>query len=126
MLSTLTISAGRDSFPASSCGSPVRGATGGGAVVVVASDGWERGDPSLLGEQMRRLSRLAHRVVWANPHRGKPGYAPVTGGMRVALPYVDDLVDGHALAARLLDPILSGATIKGRWDAARRVWLGDE
>ncbi len=70
-----------------------------GAVVVVASDGWERGDAGLLGEQMRRLSRLAHRVVWVNPHRGQPGYAPMTAGMQAALPYVDDFVDGHSLAA---------------------------
>ncbi len=80
-----------------------------GAVVVVASDGWERGDAELLGEQMRRLSRLAHRVVWANPHRGKPGYAPMTGGMLAALPYVDDFVDGHSVAAlERLAGILSG------------------
>ena len=47
-----------------------------GAVVVIMSDGWERGDSALLGEQMQRLRRLAHRVVWVNPHQGKPGYAP--------------------------------------------------
>jgi len=70
-----------------------------GAVVVVASDGWERGDAGLLGDQMRRLSRLAHRVVWVNPHRGRPGYAPMTAGMQAALPHVDDFVDGHSLAA---------------------------
>jgi uncharacterized protein len=70
-----------------------------GAVVLVASDGWERGDATLLGEQMRRLARLAHRVVWANPHRGQPGYAPMTAGMQAALPHVDDFVDGHSLAA---------------------------
>jgi len=70
-----------------------------GAVVLVASDGWERGDATLLGEQMRRLARLAHRVVWANPHRGQPGYAPMTAGMLAALPHVDEFVDGHSLAA---------------------------
>lgn len=70
-----------------------------GAVVLVASDGWERGEAGLLGEQMARLARLAHRVVWANPHRGQPGYAPSTAGMAAALPYVDDFVDGHSLAA---------------------------
>src|SRR5690606_33586264 len=48
-----------------------------GAVVVIFSDGWERGDPALLGEQVARLHRLAHRVVWVNPHRGKDGYAAV-------------------------------------------------
>ncbi|HLR95542.1 MAG TPA: VWA domain-containing protein [Jiangellaceae bacterium] len=70
-----------------------------GAVVVIASDGWERGDPTLLGEQVARLHRLAHRVVWANPHRGKEGYAPVQGGIAAALPHVDALVAGHSMAA---------------------------
>jgi hypothetical protein len=62
------------------------------AVVAVFSDGWERGDPALLGDQMARLSRLAHLVVWVNPHKGKDGYAPLTGGMQAALPYIDDFV----------------------------------
>lgn len=80
-----------------------------GAVVLIASDGWERGDATLLGEQMRRLSRLAHRVVWANPHRGQPGYAPTTAGMQAALPSVDDFVDGHSLdALHRLAVVLSG------------------
>lgn len=70
-----------------------------GAIVVIASDGWERGDASLLGAQMARLSRLAHRVVWVNPHKGHAGYEPLTAGMRAALPYVDDFVAGHSLAA---------------------------
>jgi uncharacterized protein with von Willebrand factor type A (vWA) domain len=69
-----------------------------GAVVVVFSDGWERGDTALLGEQMRRLHRTAHRVVWVNPHVGKHGYLPVQQGIVAALPYVDDLVAGHSLA----------------------------
>ena len=70
-----------------------------GAVVVVFSDGWEREGPELLGEQMRRLAALSHRVVWANPHRGKIGYAPVQQGIIAVLPYVDDFVAGHSLAA---------------------------
>ncbi len=69
-----------------------------GAVVVVFSDGWERGDPALLGEQMARLGRIAHRVVWVNPHRGKTGYEPVQQGVLAALPYCDDFVAGHSLA----------------------------
>jgi uncharacterized protein with von Willebrand factor type A (vWA) domain len=69
------------------------------AVVVVASDGWERGDAGLLGEQMGRLARLAHRVVWVNPHRGKDGFAPATAGMAAALPHLDDLLAGHTLDA---------------------------
>jgi uncharacterized protein with von Willebrand factor type A (vWA) domain len=70
-----------------------------GAVVVVFSDGWERGDPTLLGEQMARLRRVAHRVVWVNPHRGKVGYEPVQQGVVAALPFCDDFVAGHSLAA---------------------------
>jgi uncharacterized protein with von Willebrand factor type A (vWA) domain len=69
-----------------------------GAVVVVFSDGWERGDPSLLAEQMARLHRVAHRVVWVNPHRGKAGYEAVQQGVLAALPFVDDFVAGHSLA----------------------------
>jgi len=69
-----------------------------GAVVVVFSDGWERGDPSLLAEQMRRLHRIAHRVIWVNPHRGKEGYEPVQQGVLAALPHCDDFIAGHSLA----------------------------
>jgi uncharacterized protein len=73
--------------------------TARGAVVVLCSDGWERGDPALLAAQLQRLSRLAYRLVWVNPHRGKPGYAPLAGGMAAALPYLDEFVAGHSLAA---------------------------
>jgi uncharacterized protein len=69
-----------------------------GAVVVVFSDGWERGDPALLAEQMARLRRLAHRVAWVNPHRGKAGYRPVQGGIAAALPFIDDFLAGHSMA----------------------------
>ena len=69
-----------------------------GAVVVVFSDGWERDHPEALGEQMRRLQALAHRVVWVNPHRGKAGYQPLQQGIVAALPFVDDFVAGHSLA----------------------------
>lgn len=68
-----------------------------GAVVIVMSDGWERGDCGLLAEQMARLHRLAHRVIWVNPHRGKPGYVPVQAGMAAALPHIDDFVAGHSI-----------------------------
>ncbi|GAA2164586.1 VWA domain-containing protein [Actinomadura napierensis] len=70
-----------------------------GAVVVIASDGWERGDAALLGEQTARLRRLAHRVIWANPHKARPGYEPLTAGMAAALPHIDDFTSGHSLAA---------------------------
>ncbi|MQY02388.1 vWA domain-containing protein [Actinomadura macrotermitis] len=86
-----------------------------GAVVVIASDGWERGDAGLLGAQMARLHRLAHRVVWANPHKARPGYEPLTAGMAAALPHVDDFTSGHSLGAlEELARIITGARGKGK------------
>ena len=76
-----------------------------GAVVVVFSDGWERGDPALLGREMERLARLAYRIVWVNPRVAARGFAPVTGGMAAALPHVDDLISGHSVAA--LDAVVA-------------------
>jgi uncharacterized protein with von Willebrand factor type A (vWA) domain len=70
-----------------------------GAIVVVLSDGWDRGDPSVLAEQMQRLQRVAFRVVWVNPLKVTPGYAPLARGMAAALPYVDDFVEGHSIQA---------------------------
>ncbi|HEY3018976.1 MAG TPA: VWA domain-containing protein [Solirubrobacteraceae bacterium] len=70
-----------------------------GAVVVIVSDGWERGDPARVGREMQRLARLAHRIVWVNPRAAAPGFAPLAGGMAAALPHVDELVSGHSLAA---------------------------
>jgi uncharacterized protein with von Willebrand factor type A (vWA) domain len=70
-----------------------------GAIVVVCSDGWERGGTELLAAQMARLRRLAHAVVWVNPHKGRAGYEPLTGGMQAALPSLDAFVAGHSLAA---------------------------
>jgi uncharacterized protein len=70
-----------------------------GAIVVILSDGWDRGSPEELGEQMARLSRIAHRIVWVNPLKVTPGYAPLARGMAAALPYVDNFVEGHSVAA---------------------------
>jgi uncharacterized protein with von Willebrand factor type A (vWA) domain len=70
-----------------------------GAVVVVLSDGWDRGDPEILGREMARLRRLAFRIVWVNPRKAAPQFAPLTGGMAAALPHVDAFVSGHSLAA---------------------------
>ncbi len=70
-----------------------------GAIVVILSDGWDRGDPQFLAEQMQRLQRVAFRVVWVNPLKVTPGYAPLARGMAAALPFVDDFVEGHSLAA---------------------------
>jgi uncharacterized protein with von Willebrand factor type A (vWA) domain len=70
-----------------------------GAVVVILSDGWERGDPTLVGREMERLSRLAYRIVWVNPRAAAAGFVPRAGGMAAALPHCDALVSGHSLAA---------------------------
>jgi uncharacterized protein len=70
-----------------------------GAVVVILSDGWDRGDPDELATQMARLARVAHRVVWVNPLKASPGYQPLARGMAAALPHVDLFVEGHSLAS---------------------------
>lgn len=70
-----------------------------GAVVVLCSDGWERGDATELGRQMSRLRRLAHRVVWVTPHKGREGWRPATAGLTAALPHVHATVAGHSVAA---------------------------
>lgn len=70
-----------------------------GAIVVVLSDGWDRGDPDLLSDQMQRLHRVSHRLIWVNPLKVSPGYAPLARGMAAALPHIDNFVEGHSLAA---------------------------
>ena len=70
-----------------------------GAVIVIASDGWERGEAALVGQEMARLARAAYAVVWVNPLKGSPEYQPLAGGMRAALPYVDRFLPGHNLAS---------------------------
>jgi uncharacterized protein with von Willebrand factor type A (vWA) domain len=75
-----------------------------GAVVVIISDGWERGDPALVGREMERLARLAYRIVWVNPRVSASNFAPRAGGMAAALEHCDALVSGHNLAA--LDEVI--------------------
>ena len=70
-----------------------------GALVVILSDGWERGDPALVAREMERLSRLAYRIVWVNPRVAASGFSPRAGGMAAALPHCDALVSGHNLEA---------------------------
>jgi uncharacterized protein with von Willebrand factor type A (vWA) domain len=72
---------------------------GRGAVVVILSDGWDRGDPDLLAEEMARLRRTAHRLLWLNPLAADPRYEPLTRGMRAALPHVDHLLPGNSIAS---------------------------
>lgn len=104
--------------------------TARGATVVILSDGWDRGDPEALSEQMRRLGRLAHRIVWVNPLKVTPGYAPLARGMAAALPYVDHFVEGHNVLALEELATIVGATdrvqtrqtggVNGSTTAARR------
>ena len=96
-----------------------------GAVVVILSDGWERADPALVGREMERLARLAHRIVWVNPRAGAPGFSPGAGGMAAALPHCDALVSGDSLDA--LDEVaeaISGGDLPSPtagWPAAEAV-----
>jgi uncharacterized protein with von Willebrand factor type A (vWA) domain len=76
----------------------VRG-LGRGAVVLIISDGWETGDPALLGAQMARLHRIAYRIVWANPRTQSERYRPEVGGMAAAWPYCDAVVSAHNFEA---------------------------
>ncbi len=70
---------------------------GHGAVVLIISDGWDRGDTQLLTQEMARLQRNCHRLIWLNPLLGQQDYRPVTAGMRAALPYIDDFLPAHTL-----------------------------
>lgn len=97
--------------------------TARGAVAVILSDGWETGDAALLGEQTARLSRLSHRLVWANPRAGRDGFTPTAAGMAAALPHCDALVAGNTLAAlERLARVVAGATRPE--DAGPRVAAG--
>ena len=79
-----------------------------GSIFVVLSDGWDRGDPEILAEQMQRLNHVAFRVIWVNPLKVSPGYAPLARGMAAAMPFIDDFVEGHSLEAmRQLTDVIS-------------------
>ncbi len=80
-----------------------------GAVVVILSDGCERGDPALVESEMRRLARQAFAVVWVNPLKGHPDFQPLVGGMAAALAHVDRLLSGHDVAS--LDTL--GSVVRG-------------
>jgi len=88
-----------------------------GAVIVILSDGWERGDPTLVGREMERLSRLAYRIVWVNPRVSAAGFSPRAGGMAAALPHCDALVSGHSLEA--LDQVVEAIASDLDRDGAR-------
>jgi uncharacterized protein with von Willebrand factor type A (vWA) domain len=83
---------------------------GRGALVVLLSDGWDRGDPQQLAAEMARLGRCAHSLIWLNPLKAHPAYEPLTVGMQAALPYVDHFLAGNSLASleELADLMESG------------------
>jgi uncharacterized protein len=85
-----------------------------GAVIVILSDGWERGDPALVGREMERLARLAYRIVWVNPRVAARGFSPQVGGMAAALSHCDALVSGHSLDAmeEVVDAVAALRTTK--------------
>jgi len=88
-----------------------------GAVIVIISDGWERGDPALVSREMGRLRRLAYSIVWVNPRAAAAEFAPHAGGMAAALPYLDALVSGHSLAA--MDEVVDAIADHGRCPVER-------
>jgi uncharacterized protein with von Willebrand factor type A (vWA) domain len=88
-----------------------------GAVVVIISDGWDTGDPEILGREMERLSRVAHRIVWVNPRTQSPEYRPLAGGMAAAWPYCDAVVSAHTLHA--LDDLAAALAHPGRREPNR-------
>jgi uncharacterized protein with von Willebrand factor type A (vWA) domain len=88
-----------------------------GGVVVIVSDGWERGDIDALVTQMERLQRASHTVIWVNPLAGEPGYEPLAQGMAASLPYVDHFLPGHNLHSfETLAEVLEGLPRHGRRD----------
>ena len=80
-------------------------------IVIVVSDGWDRGDPALVATETARLRRNCHRLVWLNPLAGTPGYEPLAGGMRAAFPYIDDFLPAGTVASlERLGEILAGVS----------------
>ena len=92
-------------------------------VVIVVSDGWDRGDPALVATETARLRRNCHRLVWLNPLAGTPGYQPLAGGMRAAYPYIDDFLPAGTVASlerlgEILGGVRAGDTRRGSEAAA--------
>jgi uncharacterized protein len=96
-----------------------------GATVVVISDGWDRGDPDLLGHEMARLQRSCRRLIWLNPLLGAPGYQPLTQGIRAALPFIDHFLPVHNLQSlEVLAELLGEADGQPPRRASHRVMSG--
>jgi len=88
-----------------------------GAVLVILSDGWDRGEPELVSREMQRLARLAYRIVWVNPRVTAKGFSPQAGGMAAALPHCDALVSGHSLKAleKVAEAVGAESTLDDSW-----------
>jgi uncharacterized protein len=98
-------------------------------VVIVVSDGWDRGDPALVASETARLRRNCHRLVWLNPLAGTPGYQPLAGGMRAAYPYIDDFLPAGTIASlerlgEILGGVRAGDTRRGSEAAAHAALPG--
>ena len=98
-------------------------------VVIVVSDGWDRGDPALVASETARLRRNCHRLVWLNPLAGTPGYQPLAGGMRAAYPYIDDFLPAGTVASlerlgEILGGVRAGDTRRGSEAAAHAALPG--
>ena len=98
-------------------------------VVIVVSDGWDRGDPALVATETARLRRNCHRLVWLNPLAGTPGYQPLAGGMRAAFPYIDDFLPAGTVASlerlgEILGGVRAGDTRRGSEAAAHAALPG--
>jgi uncharacterized protein with von Willebrand factor type A (vWA) domain len=91
-----------------------------GSVIVILSDGWERGDPEMVAREMERLARLAYRIVWVNPRVSAPGFQPKAGGLVAALPFCNALVSGHSLKA--LDQVAEAIAAEHDDDALNKSW----
>lgn len=97
---------------------------GRGAVVLLISDGWDRGEPELLNQEMARLQRNVHRLIWLNPLLGSDQYEPLTRGMQAALPYVDDFLPVHNLnSLEMLAEHLAGLTAVKRQSRRKKLDL---
>jgi uncharacterized protein with von Willebrand factor type A (vWA) domain len=98
-------------------------------VVIVVSDGWDRGDPAIVAAETARLRRNCHRLVWLNPLAGTPGYQPLAGGMRAAYPYIDDFLPAGTVASlerlgEILGGVRSSDTRRGSEAAAHAALPG--
>jgi uncharacterized protein with von Willebrand factor type A (vWA) domain len=91
-----------------------RGMAAGSPVIILISDGWDRGEPELLEKEMKRLRRRSRRLIWLNPLLGTPDYQPLCQGMRTALPYIDYFLPATTLKGlKVMGDVLLAQSAKG-------------